>query len=78
MSNGVKFDKVWQVVSDVRDKRTHVLIGNGDHLTKLAKLVNSKGNGVHLLGDQYDYRCTGWVVHKDLKDTVISKAFNNM
>ncbi|CAG2170160.1 unnamed protein product [Oppiella nova] len=64
-SDAVTFDDIFKIISDVRDRRTHVLMGTNGYISLLSTYAtnvqgvatNVKGKRVHIMQQKAGYRC---------------------
>ncbi|CAG2173299.1 unnamed protein product [Oppiella nova] len=75
-SDAVTFDNIFKIISDVRDRRTHVLMGTNGHISLLSTYATVKGTNatvkgkrVHIMqqkaGAQRINCCKGYAIEYD-------------
>ncbi|CAG2110866.1 unnamed protein product [Medioppia subpectinata] len=60
--NMLYYNQIARIVADIRERRTHVLIGTGGAISILEKAINTGPKSVHMMADKGYYRCNGWIV----------------
>ena len=66
------------LISVIRDKRTHVLIASDFNIQLFIRQTDSYKHSTHISRHQYFDRPYGWVVHKSIAKTRLAIEYKNM